>query len=210
MSIASAEPANATTLRQMLKRGTAHVHRRLESQLGLLAPELDLHRYRRILELFYGFYAPIERILIPLAAMFPFPLRARAALIENDLSILGLARDEIAALPCCTAFPDLSSCDGRAGCVYVLEGASLGGQAVTPLLRRRIGVAKDSGASFFAGDEAGTAARWGVVLEWLEQLHQMGAAPQPIVAAATATFEALAGWVDGQEPSWSQEASWST
>lgn len=142
--------------------------------------------------------------------MFPFPLGARAMLLENDLSILGLAPDQIAALPCCTALPELSCCEEIAGCIYVLEGASLGGQAVTPVLRRRLGVAKDSGASFFAGDEDGTAARWGVVLEWLEGLQRMGVAPQPIVAAANATFEALARWLDGQEPSWSRRCSWST
>jgi heme oxygenase len=202
--------ANATTLRQTLKRGTAHLHRHLEIQLGLLEADLDLCRYRRILGLFYGFYAPIEDVLRPLAPMFPFPLRPRAMLLENDLSILGMEPDKIAALPCCAALPELSCCEELAGCMYVLEGASLGGQAVTPVLRRRLGVAKDSGASFFAGDEDGTAARWVIVLEWLEGLERTGVAPQRIVTAANATFEALARWVDGQEPSSSRRRSWST
>ena len=207
MSIAPAVLAKAITLRQTLKGGTAHLHRRLERQLGLLDADLDLRRYRRILELFYGFYAPIEDVLIPLAPMLPFPFRARTVLLESDLSILGLAPDEITALPCCTALPKLSCCEELAGCMYVLEGASLGGRAVIPVLRRRLNVSKDSGASFFAGDGDGTAARWGVVLEWLEGLQRTGVAPQPIVAAANATFEALARWVDEQEPSWSRGGS---
>lgn len=210
MGIAPATLTKANTLRQTLKAATAHLHRRLELQLRLLEPDLDLRRYRRILELFYGFYAPIDDVLIPLAPMFPFPLRARAVLLESDLSILGLTPDEIAALPCCTALPELSCCEEVAGCMYVLEGASLGGQAVTAVLRRRLGVSKDSGASFFAGDEDRTAARWVAVLEWLEGLQRTGAAPQPIVAAASAMFDALARWVDGQEPSWSREGPWST
>jgi heme oxygenase len=198
---------DGTTLRQMLKQGTAHLHRRLESQLRLLERDLDLCRYRRILELFLGFYAPIERVLCSRSLLFPFPLRARTVLLESDLSMLGLASQEIAALPRCTALRELSGCEELAGCVYVLEGASLGGQAITPVLRRRLGVAKNSGASFFAGDEAGTAARWRVVLEWLDGLQREGAASQAIVASANATFEAFTRWVDEQEPSWSRRRS---
>jgi heme oxygenase len=196
-------PATKTTLRQALKRGTAHLHRRLEIQLGLLDPELDLRRYRRILELFYGYYGPVEAVLTRLAPTYAFPFRARAALLANDLAILGLAPDDIATLPRCTALPELSGCEHLAGCMYVLEGASLGGQAVTPVLRRRLGVARDSGASFFAGDDDRTAARWGVVLDWLEGIPRTGVAPRSIVTAAIATFDALSRWVDGQEPSWS-------
>jgi len=203
----SAALVGGTTLRQMLKQGTADLHRRLESQLGLLEPDLDLCRYRRILELFLGFYDPIEHVLMSQSRLFPFSLRARAALLERDLSMLGLASEEIAALPRSTALRGLSHCEELAGCVYVLEGASLGAQAITPVLRRRLGVAKNSGASFFAGDEGRTAARWRVVLGWLEGLQRKGAASQAIVASANATFEALICWVDEQEPSWFRRRS---
>ena len=49
-----------TSLRQRLKRETAAVHQHLETQLGLLDPSLDVHRYLRVLETFYGFYVPVE------------------------------------------------------------------------------------------------------------------------------------------------------
>ena len=78
----------ASPLRQQLKRETAGLHQRLEAQLGLLEPELSIHRYRRVLRTFYGFYAPVEAGLARLAAAGPplgFPLRARSELIESDL-----------------------------------------------------------------------------------------------------------------------------
>ena len=88
---------------------------------------------------------------------------------------------------------------------HVLEGASLGGRAVIPVLHRRLGISKDSGAAFFAGDEETERLQeWAVVIEWLEGLERTGVTSQPIVAAANATFVALACWVDGQEPSWSR------
>ena len=49
---------NETSLRRRLKRETAAAHQHLEAQLGLLDPSLDVHRYRRVLETFYGFYVP--------------------------------------------------------------------------------------------------------------------------------------------------------
>ena len=73
-----------SSLRQQLKRETAALHQRLEAQLGLLDPALSLERYRRVLQVFYGFYAPVEASLVPLAAAvgppLGFPLRARSEL----------------------------------------------------------------------------------------------------------------------------------
>ena len=168
----------ASPLRQQLKRETAELHQRLEAELGLLDPELSLDRYRRVLELFFGFYAPVEAGLARVAAAGPplgFPLRARSELIESDLLALGLSRRELAELPRCTDLPRLSCPEDLAGCLYVLEGACLGGQVIAPALHQRLGVAKGSGASFFVGDAEGTSARWILLLAWLEGLARAGA-----------------------------------
>ena len=175
---------NETSLQRRLKRETAAVHQRLEAQLGLLDPGLDGHRYRRVLETFYGFYVPVEIDVTRLAAAAPslgFPLRARAALIERDLLVLGLSPAALAALPLCSDRPELSCFEDLAGCLYVLEGACLGGQALTPLLHRRLGLAKDSGAAFFAGDEEWTLPRWTVVVAWLDGLSRTGASTAKII-----------------------------
>ena len=158
-----------TSLRRRLKRETTAVHQHLEAQLGLLDPSLDVHRYRRVLETFYGFYVPVEIDVTRLAAAEPplgFPLRARAELIERDLLALGLSPADLAALPLCSDRPELSCVEDLAGCLYVLEGACLGGQVLVPLLHRRLGLAKGSGAAFFAGDEEWTLPRWTVVVAW--------------------------------------------
>jgi heme oxygenase len=198
-------PTRSISLRKALQRGAAAAHRHLESRLSLLEPGLDARRYRRVLELLYGFYAPMERVLTGFETTVPFPLRARSAQLENDLSALGIPLAELVALPRCDDIPRLSRCEDLAGCLYVLEGASLGGQVVAPVLRRRLGLAKGTGASYFAGDEDRTAARWAVVLEWLDGLERTSGSPSLVVAAANATFEALVRWVDRQEPSWSEE-----
>ncbi|HKH70043.1 MAG TPA: biliverdin-producing heme oxygenase [Vicinamibacterales bacterium] len=188
-----------TTLRQRLKRTTAAVHRRLETQLGLLDPDLDIRRYRRVLEIFYGFYGPLEITVTRLAALAPpleFSLRVRSGLIERDLLALGVVPAEITELPQCADVPALSTFEDLAGCLYVLEGACLGGQMLAPLLHRRLGITKGNGASFFAGDEERTMARWTVVVAWLEGLPRAGASTEQIIVAACATFEAFARWAE--------------
>jgi heme oxygenase len=167
-----------------------------------------VERYRRVLETFYGFYVPVEIDMTRLAATEPplgFPLRTRAQMIERDLLVLGLSPAELAALPLCSDRPALSCVEDLAGCLYVLEGACLGGQVLTPLLHRRLGVAKDSGAAFFAGDGEFTLPRWTIVAAWLDGLPRAGASAPKIISAATATFDAFARWaaVARGELSWS-------
>ena len=167
-----------TPLRRRLRRETAGLHQHLEAQLAVLDPQLSIHRYRNVLRAFYGFYPPVEAGLAQLAAAGPplgFPLRARAALLESDLLALGASRPELAELPRCADLPRLLCREDLAGCLYVLEGACLGGQVIAPMLQRRLGLAKGSGASFFVGDAEATAARWTCVLTWLEGMSSAGA-----------------------------------
>jgi heme oxygenase len=183
----------------------------LDARLALLTPDLSIHRYRCVLQIFYGFYAPVEAGLLRLADVAPalgLPLRARAELLGDDLLTLGMSRRDIAALPLCTDLPRLVCLEELAGCLYVLEGACLGGQAIAPLLQRRLAVTGGSGASFFVGDGAATAARWARVVAWLDELVGARARSEDIVASACATFLTLTRWVEQQQAS--QGAPWST
>ena len=208
----------ASLLRGQLKRETADLHDRLEGLLGLLDPGLSLQRYRQVLEIFYGFYAPIESGLARLAAAGPsrcLSLRARSELLEGDLVALGRSRREVIELPRCRRLPPLAKQEELAGCLYVLEGASLGGRVIARALDRGLGIAKDSGASFFAGDAQATSARWREVLAWLDGLVQEGARRDEVVAAARATFLAFAQWAEGQLVGWpstnhGELTTWST
>ena len=182
-----------------LRRETASQHQTLERQLDLLDPDLSLLRYRLVLESFRGFYGPVESELPRLVATTPslgFPLRARAELLERDLLALGLSRSDIAGLPRCADLPCLYRTEHLAGCLYVLEGACLGGQIIAKALRGRLPLTNDHGLSFFVGDGRRTGARWRLVLDWLEDLVRRGALADEIVASASETFCSLGCWVE--------------
>jgi heme oxygenase len=184
-----------------LRGKTAALHQRLEAELGLLEPGLTMERYCRVLRALHGFYVPVEAGLLLLTAAAPplgFPLRTRSELIESDLLALGLARREIAELPRCIDLPQLSSHEDLAGCLYVLEGACLGGQVIARALRQRFGLARDSGLAFLMGDADATPARWILVLGWLDGVKRGGARTEAIVASACATFQTLARWLEQQ------------
>ena len=205
-------------MRERLKRETAALHGRLEAQLGLLEPGLSMRRYRELLETFYGFYGPVETSLVRIAAMSPprgFCLRIRSQLLEDDLQALGLTRRQLAELPRCISLPPLSNEEQLAGCLYVLEGASLGGRVIARALDRDLGIAKEGGASFFVGDAEATSARWRKVVAWLDGLDQGALCSDAVVAAAQATFVAFAHWAEerlvcGPSTGEQEEATWSS
>ena len=182
-----------------LRRETTPHHQQLERQLDLLDPELSLRRYRLVLESFYGFYSAVESELPRLVATSPslgFPLRARAELLERDLLSLGVSRSDIAGLPRCADLPQLCRTEHLAGCLYVLEGACLGGQIIANTLRGRLLLTSDDGLAFFVGDGSKTGARWRLVLGWLDNLVSSGALADEIVASACETFSSLGHWVE--------------
>lgn len=202
----------ASALRPRLRQETAKLHDHLDAQLPLLDPHLSIGRYRDVLEVFLGFYAPLEANLARLAssAVSPFglPLRLRTELIERDLLALGASPRQVAELARCTDLPRLSCLEDLAGCLYVLEGACLGGQVIAPALQRRLGLDRDTGASFLIGDAEATPARWNRVVGWLESLPSAGARIEDIVASACATFSALIEWVTRRRASGG--TSWQT
>lgn len=126
-------------------------------------------------------------------------LRSRASLLQRDLVALGMTPREMTTLPVCSDLPSLHEPEHLAGCLYVLEGASLGGRIIAQALNRQLALRNNSGAAFFVGDGAGTGVRWKRVLQWLEELANPGsgdgARSREIVRSACETFGPLARWV---------------
>lgn len=192
---------NQSPIHAQLRRDTAGVHAQVEQQLDLLGPELSLRRYRRTLQTLYGFYVPLELRLMRFApAVLPddVPLRARADLLVRDLCALGMPRHALAGLPQCPELPRLARPEHVAGCMYVIEGASLGGRVIARALQERLGLHAENGAAFFVGDADATGPRWKRLLGWLDRLARSGARCDSIAAAACDTFGALSRWVLAQ------------
>jgi heme oxygenase (biliverdin-IX-beta and delta-forming) len=83
----------------------------------------------------------------------------------------------------------------------VMEGATLGGRMITRHVQATLGIALDTGGSFFEGYGANTATMW----QTMRQLLVSGApdvqSENTMVANAIATFACLRRWCEsGRKP----------
>lgn len=187
---------------QRLKAATRAEHDAIEVALDLMAPGLSLADYHRRLRRYLGFYAPIEP-LIDAAIDGPrwslnMTARAKTAWLAADLVCLGNSSDAVGPTPTahalCTALPPLKTEADAFGCLYVLEGASLGGRVISRHIERVLGLNATHGARFFHGYGDQTGAMWKTFRGALSAFADQPSKEDEVVASAIATFSALRVW----------------
>ena len=193
---------NSSLLTNDLKRETAPLHEALESRVDILSEGLTLERYKFILQKFYGFYLPLESRISALngfkaLGLDPLPRRKLPNLI-SDLGKLGLSSGAVEALPVCPELPGLTSLAHVWGSMYVLEGATLGGQIIRRELRKRPEFHQKDWFDFYNsyGDKVGT--RWKEFCAALNRSGQETPIPglrQAVIEGAVQTFEKLDKWL---------------
>ncbi len=167
-----------------LRSATRDAHDRIERALPLLDPGLTGAAYRRIVESFHGYYASLAQTCHEPA------LEQKLPLLRADLLALGGLE---AAVPRCHDLPELASASQVLGMLYVVEGATLGGQVIRRHLASVLDLDQTNGAAFFVGYGAETGAIWkafGMRVETAEAFD-----PHACIGAAIATFETLARWI---------------
>lgn len=194
-------PIDGEGIRARLKHGTAELHLRVEAQMRLADRLASDATYRRLLECLFGFVAPLEARLSTVSWPddLAFPTRRKTRHLAGDLVQLGHTRETIAALPRCSALPPLTTRAAAFGCLYVLEGSTLGGRVILRAIRASLGRDAQSGAAYFAGYGERTGALWSSFQLSLSEAVREPNAMDEAVQAACATFGALERWL-GNEP----------
>jgi heme oxygenase len=199
--------AATSSIVERLRRETRAVHERLEATIPLLSPLATESTYTTYLAALLGFHRPIERQLNRITALHQLPLdlshRWKSAHLAFDLHRL-MTTDELAALPACRALPAVAAVPHALGCLYVLEGATLGGRVIFRHLAERFPALIASSSSYLQIYGTSTGPRWqqfcGVLASRPDEEHDS------IVDTAARTFEAFADWVDGYAvPRWRAE-----
>lgn len=185
-----------------LKDQTHHLHEQIEKTVDLEARLGSVEAYVGLLARFHGFYAPLEARLGALdgygAIGLDLTQRLKTPRLIADLRALGLSPAEVEALPRCARLPSVPAIAEALGCLYVTEGATLGGQIVKRRVASRLGLAPGHGCSFFGsyGEEVGLL--WKDFRAILGQYAaQHPGAEQRVVSAAADTFTRLNAWVAG-------------
>lgn len=185
---------------QKLKEQTSAQHIALEESKLLSHfgnKTIDLTIYKAILKKFYGFFLPMEERLdsfLQLPFFLPdYPSRRKSSTLAADLRHLGINPND---LPICTALPQLADLAQAFGCLYVLEGSTLGGRVITKILHEALQIDERSGASYFNGYGAFTGDKWKLFCQTLLQYGEQGGKEEAMIEGANATFSTLTKWLN--------------
>ncbi len=190
-------------------RGATQVsHQQIEHNARLrrmFEPGYSLAEYRTLLARLLGFYAPLEADLASQggAVLAPFELDSRwkSPWLRQDIEHLGLDSSAIAALPCIPplARPPIATPPAAVGCLYVLEGATLGGQLIARHLSRTLDLNAAGGGRFYSGYGAEAGRMWRDFRATLATLTLSGADIAVATHTAVEMFSCLDRWLAREE-----------
>jgi heme oxygenase len=184
-----------------LRAATAAAHERLH-HLAAFAPlaagTITRDAYRALMARTFGFHVAMEAAIEAALAGTTFAALAarcrRVVLLRDDLIALGLTSADIERLAVADRLPDMSVAPRALGCLYVLEGSTLGGRQLSRGLDHILPRDSRIGRSFLdAGADPGHIA-WRTFGEVIEAA---GAAPidrADMIGGALAAFERFEHW----------------
>lgn len=191
-----------TRVLDALRAETGQLHVDLEKRMPFFSPVLDLAHYLRLLQAYYGFYSPLEAAL-QASALIPSALapaeRIKTPALRRDLHALGMTDQAIDSLALCKQLPVIDTPAACLGVLYVLEGATLGGQILRREIHKRLGLEEHSGAAFLNVYGNATGMRWKAFLAHLDSVPADLDTTEATVLAAQSTFACFEHWLEGQE-----------
>jgi heme oxygenase len=202
-------PVATSLILSRLRLETRGEHEAVEKVLDLMSATLTHQSYRRRLEQFYGYYAPLEDALrargnqladgshvTTFSELTRSALLARVnktPLLQQDLHHFGVMSEY---LPLCRDLPQLNTQAEVLGCLYVMEGATLGGRMITQQVRTTLGITPTTGGSFFEGYGDDSGRMWQGMRQLLVSGSPDTQTEDSIVTSAIATFACLRSWCE--------------
>lgn len=180
---------------QRLKQETLPLHQQLEQRVDVFSCLQSLAAYRELLVAFYGFYSPLEQTLAQFewqALGLDWAQRRKVPNLILDLQRLNV---EVAKLAQCKQLPVLPDSASAIGCLYVLEGATLGGQIIQRELAAGLQITADNGAAFVNSYGAQVGSMWAAFREAVVNFATSREREDRMVRAAQDTFQKFDDWL---------------
>lgn len=173
-----------------LKQRTAFDHRRLETLVQAQRSLCSLPEYRVLLSDLFAIYLALETRMALVAAL-PHYLpdisnRWKISYLASDLRSLGIAAQNIKH---CSPVPPIASVSQALGCMYVLEGSTLGGQILSREVLVHLKLTRANGCRFFSSYGSDVGSMWRRFTDALESYDRSNPNERPVILdSAVATF----------------------
>jgi heme oxygenase (biliverdin-IX-beta and delta-forming) len=170
-----------------LRSATRAQHEALEDRLGLLDDNIDRVVVISVLRMFATVYAELEAQIdvvmetSTLNGELQWSRRRKSALLTKDLTFFDVQPKQVVVPVVVKGEASML------GCMYVMEGATLGARIIKPHLHERLGV--DEGLSFFDAYGDDGPAMWKQFRGVLSALEDIESA----IAGASSTFDVFLG-----------------
>lgn len=186
-----------------IKSATAENHKSLESSILMLPVSensLTKDNYINILKTFYGYFSPLENLLAKKSDLLKhlpdFNERRKSELILKDLKFFGQADH---AIEICQDIPEVNNLSQAFGCLYVMEGSTLGGQFISRSAGKQLSLENEDGILFFSGYKMETGKKWKAFQEALVAYCEKSDDEEVIIESANDTFNKLSKWFNKTE-----------
>jgi heme oxygenase len=186
-----------------MKEATQTFHSELEQYLDIFHAVTTLESYAQLLQKFLCFYLPIEPHLLDVQNRYSMQLdvqqRGKSPLLLRDLSDIGMHRLIAHMLPLCETLPNLTNPAQLWGCLYVLEGSTLGGMLISKHINKVLGLTAEHGCAFFSRYESNGGNMRQMFTQKLEAHACRYHEEDIIIDAACETFVVLSQWLLKEE-----------
>jgi heme oxygenase len=184
------------SLLQELRQKTAPQHRALEQNSYSWKCLSSRDGYAHLLVKLFAIHSAFENRLATVETL-PFWLpdiseRWKLAFLKSDLAALSVPEPHMTFQD----LPVISSVASAFGCLYVLEGSTLGGQIITRHLQSQLGMVAEDGRRFFAGYGARTGHYWKTFGDKLAAYSSAsGPSHAEVIQSAIHTFHYFSQWL---------------
>lgn len=180
---------------ERVREETKGAHDRLEAVAlsdRIMEGSLQPEEYKKLLLVHYLVHRELEGLLEKRGVREHFPElqfdeRKKMPLLKKDVEELAIAEEKL-ALPAAGQLPRAEEPYGLLGCMYVMEGATLGGNVIVKSLRKNEHLSGIENFHYFGCYGGDTGRRWKSFLEVLKEKGKEEEAQQQIVEAAKATY----------------------
>jgi heme oxygenase (biliverdin-IX-beta and delta-forming) len=181
---------------------TDRCHEEIEAKIDIFSRVRTIEDYQTLLLRLLAFYTPIEQALdkysLELGTLGIWQDRRKTTLLTQDLEYFKIPSSLIQECPH-SNLPTLFNLSQAIGCLYVLEGSTLGGQYIYKHFRNLFNMTEaQGGLAYYKGYGQSTRKMWTAFCNSLNRYSERLKDPSDrlvVLASAKQTFERFGTWL---------------